>query len=238
MKKIQITLILFLFTSPVIFSQGSTASSVSDNNANTLNRIAGGDGNQTNRVGVVMRFINPPKIVDGSIYLFESWKNYPVNVISKDKKSYTLNNVNFNLRTNRLVTKLSKDSVFVFDMTKIDNINILDKTFKKIDTQIGNRIFEVIFESDDMSILNFHSVKLVEGSVNPMIGRKTDKLMHRETFYVLKGETVVEFRLKKKDILNLIPRDENEKSKLIQYYAANRLSFKSIDDLKEALSNI
>ena len=200
MKKTQITFLLFLFSSSVIFSQSSTATSVSDNNANTLNSIAGGNGDRTNRVGVVMRFINPPKIVDGSIYLFESWKNYPVTVISKDNKSYTLNNVNFNLRTNRLVTKLSKDSVFVFDMTKIDNINIQNKTFKKIPTQIGERIFEVIYESEDMSVLNFHSVKLVEGSVNPMIGRKTDKLMHRETFYVLKGATVVEFRLKKKDI--------------------------------------
>ena len=238
MKKIQITFILFLFSSVVTFSQSSTATSVSDNNTNTLNMVAGGDGNQTTRVGTVMRFINPPKIVDGSIYLFESWKNYPVTVTSKDNKSYALNNVNFNLRTNRLVTKLSKDSVFVFDMTKVDNINIQDKTFKKIPTQIGERIFEVVYESEDMSVLNFHSVKLVEGSVNPMIGRKTDKLIHRQTFYILKGETVVEFRLKKKDILNLIPKDDNEKSKLIQYYAANRLSFKSLDDLKEALSNI
>ena len=238
MKKIHITFILVIFSSSLIFSQGSSSTSVSDNNTNTLNRIAGGDGNQTTRVGTAMRFINPPKIVDGSIYLFESWKNYPVTVISKDNKSYTLNNVNFNLRTNRIVTKLSKDSVFVFDMNKIGKINIQDKIFKKIATQIGERIFEVVYEAEDLSVLNFHSVKLIEGSVNPMIGRKTDKLMHRQTFYVLKGESLVEFRLKKKDILKLIPRDEDERNKLAQYYTVNKLSFKSQEDLKEALSNL
>ena len=46
------------------------------------------------------------------IYLFDTWKNYPVVVNSKDNKTFTLDNVNFNLRTNRLVTKISQDSIF------------------------------------------------------------------------------------------------------------------------------
>ena len=65
-------------------------------------------------------------------------------------------------------------------------LNIQGKVFKKVDTEIGSRIFEVIYESDKVSLLNFHSVKLVEGSVNPMLSRKTDKLVHKEVYYAFK----------------------------------------------------
>jgi hypothetical protein len=185
-----------------------------------------------------MRFINPPKTVDGSIYLFNNWKNYPVVVKSKDNKTFTLDNVNFNLRTNRLVTKISQDSIFVLNMKSIETVDILGKIFKKIDSEIGSRIFEVIYESDKVSLLNFHSVKLVEGSVNPMLSRKTDKLVHKEVYYVLTDEGINELRLKKKSILNSFASNDTEKNSLLNYFLENKLSFKNINDVKVALNNL
>ena len=240
MKKIKITLLVTLLFTSFVYSQSSTSTNVSDNNTQTLLSITGGpNGSSGSRsYGTPMRFVNPPRTVDGSIYLFEDWKNYPVIIKSKDNKTFTLNNVNFNLRTNRLVTKISQDSIFVLNMKQIDNINILGKVFKKIDSEIGSRVFEVIYESDKVSILNFHSVKLVEGSVNPMLSRKNDKLIHKEVYYILNDKGITEFRLKKKFILDSFANNEAEKKSLLKYYSQNKLSFKNLNDLKNVLNNI
>ena len=237
MKKLKIITLLFLTLSFVGYSQ-STNTNVSDNNALALQGITGGNNNGGNGVyGTAMRFVNPPRTIDGSIYLFNNWKNYPVVVKSKDNKIFTLDNVNFNLRTNRLVTKISQDSIFVLNMKSIETVDIQGKVFKKVDTEIGSRIFEVIYESDKVSLLNFHSVKLVEGSVNPMLSRKTDKLVHKEVYYVLNGQGINELRLKKKSILNSFASNDNEKNSLLKYFLENKLSFKKIDDVKIVLNN-
>ena len=238
MKKLKIIIVLFLTISVVGYSQ-STDTNVSDNNARALLSITGGsNGSGNGSYGTPMRFVNPPRTIDGSIYLFDTWKNYPVVVNSKDNKTFKLDNVNFNLRTNRLVTKISQDSIFVLDMKSIENVNILGKVFKKVDSEIGSRIFEVIYESEKVSLLNFHSVKLVEGSVNPMLSRKTDKLVHKEVYYLLNDEGITELRLKKKSILNAFASNDSEKNSLLNYFLGNKLSFKKIDDVKVALNNL
>jgi len=238
MKKLKIITLLFLTLSFVGYSQ-SSSTNVSDNNALALQGITGGNNNGGNGVyGTAMRFVNPPRTIDGSIYLFNNWKNYPVVVKSKDNKIFTLDNVNFNLRTNRLVTKISQDSIFVLNMKSIETVDIQGKVFKKVDTEIGSRIFEVIYESEKVSLLNFHSVKLVEGSVNPMLSRKTDKLVHKEVYYVLNGQGINELRLKKKSILNSFASNDNEKNSLLKYFLENKLSFKKIDDVKTVLNNL
>ena len=238
MKKLKIITLLFLTISVVGYSQ-NTGTNVSDNNARALQGITGtGIGSGNGGYGTAMRFVNPPRTIDGSIYLFNNWKNYPVVVKSKDNKTFTLDNVNFNLRTNRLVTKISQDSIFVLNMKSIETVDIQGKVFKKVDTEIGSRIFEVIYESDKVSLLNFHSVKLVEGSVNPMLSRKTDKLVHKEVYYVLNGQGINELRLKKKSILNSFASNDNEKNSLLNYFLENKLSFKKIDDVKVVLNNL
>ena len=239
MKKLKIITVLFLTISAVGYSQ-NTGTNVSDNNARALGGITGsgnaGSGNGT--YGTAMRFVNPPRTIDGSIYLFDTWKNYPVVVKSKDNKTFTLDNVNFNLRTNRLVTKISQDSIFVLNMKSIETVNIQGKVFKKVDTEIGSRVFEVIYESDKVSLLNFHSVKLVEGSVNPMLSRKTDKLVHKQEYYALNDKGITQFNLKKKSILNSFASNSAEKSSLSKYFLENKLSFKKINDVKVALKNL
>ena len=102
MKKMKSTLLVTLLFTSFVYSQSSSTTNVSDNNALALSGIAGSGGNSApgGTYGTAMRFVNPPRTMDGSIYLFEDWKNYPVIVKSKDNKTFTLDNVNFNLRTN------------------------------------------------------------------------------------------------------------------------------------------
>ncbi|MDB2658619.1 hypothetical protein N9Y73_05080, partial [Flavobacteriaceae bacterium] len=97
MKKLKIITLLFLTISVVGYSQ-NTGTNVSDNTARALQGITGtGTGSGNGGYGTAMRFVNPPRTIDGSIYLFNNWKNYPVVVKSKDNKTFTLDNINFNL---------------------------------------------------------------------------------------------------------------------------------------------
>lgn len=226
---------LLLFFGMHAFSQ-SSATSVSDNNAQALSQL-GNVANSNYGYGRTMRFVNPLKTVDGSVYLYSNWNNMAI-VQAKGNRSFSLQNINFNLRRNRFVSKIGKDSIFIFDMQNIENIRIYGKTFRKIDSEMGSRIFEVVFESKEFSILNFHSVKLVEGSVNPMLSRKTDKLVHKETYYVWKNGYTDVFKFRKKEILNLLSTNQEARNALDHYYKANGLSFKSVEDFKQAFSAV
>ena len=84
MKKMKIITLLFLSISLVGYSQ-SSSTNVSDNNTIGIGGISGNsNGSGNGQYGSAMRFVNPPRTVDGSIFLFDDWKNYPVVVKSKD----------------------------------------------------------------------------------------------------------------------------------------------------------
>tara|TARA_B110000238_G_C15950225_1_gene362884 strand:- start:313 stop:696 length:384 start_codon:yes stop_codon:yes gene_type:complete len=123
-------------------------------------------------------------------------------------------------------------------MEKVNKIIIDGKSFKRIDSEVGGRIFELVYESKDVSILKFHSVKLVESSANPMVNRKTDKFVKKENFFAYRDGKVFDFKYRKKDILKLLASNEREENKLIDYYNKNKLSYKSIKDLSQVLSTI
>ena len=71
-----------------------------------------------------------------------------------------------------------------------------------------------------------------------MLSRKTDKLVHKEVYYVLTDEGINELRLKKKSILNSFASNDTEKNSLLNYFLENKLSFKKINDVKVALNNL
>ena len=193
------------------------------------------DLGQNSTYGRSTRFINPVKIVDGSIYLFNNWNNESV-VVSKDGEEFNLSNVNFNLQRNRFVSKISKDSIFVLSMEKINSIKINNKVFKRVETdELGGRVFEVEFEYLDVSILRFHSIKFVGGSVNPMLGRSKDKLIHKKELYLLLGDEIHKFKLNKKSILKNFAPNKSHGNAWIKYYSKNGLSFRSVEDLKTSL---
>ena len=199
--------------------------------------LVGAANNFQSSYGASTRFVNPPTRIEGSIYLYDKWTNYAI-VETKDRKRFSINNVNLNLRRNRIISKIGQDSLFIFNMEKVNKIIIDGKSFKRIDSEVGGRIFELVYESKDVSILKFHSVKLVESSANPMVNRKTDKFVKKENFFAYRDGKVFDFKYRKKDILKLLASNEREENKLIDYYNKNKLSYKSIKDLSQVLSTI
>ena len=178
-------------------------------------------------------FYNPKRAIDGTEYLFDEWENKAV-VYTKDNYKYSLKNINLNIKRNLFLTRLSKDSIFTFNMNGIDKIVVNNKVYKNIYSEKGRTICEVLFESDKFSILKSFYLHTVEGSPNPMINRVNDKIIRKNTFYVLKGESLIKFRFTKRKVLTLIDSDRIDAIR--EYVKLKNLSFRKEKDVKQILN--
>ncbi len=186
--------------------------------------------------GATAHFTNPKRTTDGSVYLFKKWKNYAMIVTINDEK-FSLNNINLNIEKNVFVSKISEDSIFTFNFNNIDKFIVNNRKFKSFYHINENRVFEVIYESDDFTIMKGYRVSLIEGSANPMINRKNNKLVQKSSIYVMKGNDINSFKLSKKRILALIGNDAERVNKIEQFASENRLSYKDPIDVRSMLEH-
>ena len=229
MKKILFICVLSLF---MIHSYAQDNENVINNTGAALSRAA---NTNLSSFGSSTRFVNPPRKIEGSVYMFDAWNNVAI-IQTKDKKRVAFNNVNYNIRRNRIASKSSLDSLFVFDLGLFDKIIIKGRTFRKLDPDLDGRIFEVLFETEKGDLLSFHYLRVLEGSANPMVNRKVDKFKQTQELYLYIDGDLIPVRLRKKEILKALAKDDAEKKELIKYYKENKLSYKSQEDLKKVLT--
>ena len=55
-----------------------------------------------------------------------------------------------------------------------------------------------------------------------MLSRKTDKLVHKEEYYISNDEGITELKLKKKYILDSFASNDAEKNSLLKYFTDNK----------------
>lgn len=230
MKKIVFICVLSSFMMGLHAQQNEN---IVNNSGASLTRAA--NINQSS-FGSTARFVNPPRKIEGSIYMFEDWFNTAI-VQTKEKKRVSLQNVNYNIRRNRIAAKYSRDSLFVLDLGLLDKVIINGKSFRKLDPDLDGRIFEVVFESEKGDYLSFHYLKIVEGSANPMVNRKVDKFKRTKEDYLYINGELIPVRLRKKEILQALAKDDDEKKKeIMKYYKENKLSYRSLQDLRKVLT--
>ena len=185
--------------------------------------------------GVSAVAYNPKKTISGSVHLFKNWKNYAV-IITLEDQNFSLNNINLNIERNTFESKIPGDSIFTFNFNNIDKFVINNKVFKNYYHNNGNRVFEMIYQSDEFSILKGYRVQLVEGSTNPMVNRKNSKFVQRSSYYLKKGNDIKSFKLSKKRVLGLIQGNQERIKKIEQYVNDNRLSYKKASDVQRMLA--
>jgi len=185
--------------------------------------------------GATMHFTNPKKATHGSVHLFSKWENFGV-IVTNDDQKFSLKNINFNIEKNVFVSKIAEDSIFSFNFNNIDRFIINNRTFKSFYHNNENRVFELIYESDEFSIMKGYRVQLIEGSSNPMVNRKNNKLVQKSSTFVMKGNSIRPFKLSKKRILALIENNEERLDKLQKYVSVNKLSYKKPYDVQRMLS--
>lgn len=205
--------------------------SVINNSAETFRAAV---GPAFGKYGASALFFNPKRKVEGSVYLFANWNNYAI-IHTSDNQKFILRNINLNLKRNTFESKIGQDSLFTFSFNNIDKFVVNSIVFKNYYWDDDNRVYQVIFEDDNFSILKAFSLKLVEGSANPMINRKTDRYIKKERYYVKKDDKIIQFKLTKKRILKLVGDDENKALEIQEYAKGNKLSFKKENDVQKIL---
>ncbi len=205
-----------------------------DTNNNILGALAtyGPDGIN---VGGSSLIRNPPKPIDGTVYLFDGWNNNAVLETSKNQK-FRLRNINFNAKRNVFESQIvGTDSIFTFDFTNIEKISVKNRVFKNVYSPVdgGYRVFEVVAETADFEIYKDYTIDIREGNPNPLLARANDKYIMRDSYYVKKGKSFKKFKLKKSDILKVAGKKSEE---LEKYAKDNNLSFKNERDLRKIAS--
>ena len=200
------------------------------NIANTLSSAA---TNNVSVQGTTGYFYNPRRAVDGSEYLFDTWENSAV-VFTTDNHKFKLKNINLNIKRNSFLSKINKDSIFTFNMNDIEKIVVNNKVYKNIYSEKGKNIYEIVFESDNFSVLKSFYIHKVEGSPNPMLNRKNDRIIRKKKFYVLKNTSLSNFRFSKGKVLALV--DSKNISKIKEYVKKENLSYRKEIDVKQILN--
>jgi len=164
----------------------------------------------------------------GSFFLFDNWR--PTSKVYIRGKEFTFRNVNFNVQSNEFISEVSKDSVFYLLPKYIDFIVIDDKTYKYQLYKGATKFFEVLYENNNKrSIYRGYDVRIIPKSDVGMLNRPYDEIKHEEKFFMMEGVEPIAFKLKKKEILNLIAKDKRDA--VSKYIKENKLSYKKEKDV-------
>ncbi|SNS17493.1 hypothetical protein SAMN06265376_107232 [Dokdonia pacifica] len=219
----------------LMFTMGYGYAQAVDANNNALNALAtyGPDGANIGASSIVR---NPPRPIEGTVYLFDTWYNNTLIVTTTQEKPIRLNsNINFNAKRNVFESKIDKETIFTFNFTNIEKIVINNRVFKNIYSPVDGsyRVFEVIAETDDFEIYKNYTIDIREGNPNPLLARANDKYIMRDSYYVKKGKSFKRLKLKKSEIL----KAAGSKSSVVEQYAKdNNLNFKNERDLQKIVS--
>ncbi len=229
MKKISLTIVLILSCS-FVFAQplGSPIAISNRLDGNLFNFYA------QNNSRVDYAEIKIPKEqnqIEGTVYAFKGWNNR--GLLNVDSRDYKLDNVNFNISTNTLEAKVGKDSLYIFDLANIDHAYINNtklKNFYYAATR-ENKIFEVIYESEDLYLLKGYNIVIEKKEVDPtMVRNRKAKYVKGSDYYIREGNNTKKIALKKKYIMPLF----KDKSVEVNNFAKeNKLSYKKDQDLKK-----
>ncbi|WP_298351813.1 hypothetical protein [uncultured Dokdonia sp.] len=229
MKKIAIVVMCVLATS--LYAQRDDAV---DANNNVLGALAsyGPDGAGVGGSSVVF---NPSRPIDGSVHVFDTWRN---NAIIQTTGGMTLrlrDNINLNAKRNVFESKIGRDSVFTFDFTNIEKMVVNNKTYKNIFSPVegGYRLVEVVAETDDFAIYKDYKIDIKEGNPNPMLAQQNDKYVMKDSYYVKKGRSFKKFKLKKSNFLKLAGKKADQ---LEAYADKNNFNFRDEKDLEKIAS--
>lgn len=187
--------------------------------------------------GFATTFFNPKRPVDGTNYLFDDWSNF-CEIITADNKRYGVKNVNLNIERNTFEAKFSGDSLFVFNFNNIKKFVINNKTYKNYFWDDDNRVYQVVYEAKDFSIIKGFKITEVVGSANPMLGRSRDRLVRKEFIYLRTEEGIKHYALNKRKILKLFSDDKSKQQKLQEYVKKNNLSYKKESDVTKMLDYV
>ena len=193
---------------------------------------------ETTNFGTSFFYNQPNKVVLGSAYLFDEWNNNgEIQTLTGER--FLVRNINLNISRNAFEAKINdNDSIFSFNFNNIDQIIINEKKYKNYFSNGDNRVYQVIYNDKNFSLLKGFSVKLVTSSGNPMVNRSNDKYVKkREYFFRKVNDNLIDsFRLNKRSLNKVIQNSPKGSATVLAYIELNDLSYKNELDVVQILT--
>ncbi len=167
---------------------------------------------------------------DGSFLLFESWNNRAYLYVGEEKLA--VSNINFHVDEEKFISQMENDSTFVYDFKGINRIVVNDRPFISLysSKEGKNKVYEVVAESDELSLVKNYYSDVMTGSANPMINRARNKIKLKSNYFIMINGGLLPFNKKKTGFRSVIPSEKAEM--LERFVKSNKLSYRNDDDLK------
>lgn len=212
--------ILFITSSLFGYSQRTKGGGVVFNNTQQMNYI---------EVPISIKDTS----IDGSVYLFPSWDGF-FKIVSKEGLVSKISNLNYNLKSNTLESKFSKDSVFQFDRKNISYILNSNKKYKFINDGDLNGLFFEIYDGSKIKLFKEFKISILKGVVNPLTEVKDskDKYVQSFNYFIFKENQYKKINPSKGTVLKLL---EDKKDSVKKYVTDNKLSYENDENLNKIL---
>lgn len=222
--KYSILFSFFLLSSYLTFSQNTVESR---NTMESLNTTTYSDG-----IWVPAKPVN--NFIKGSVYLFPNWIGQ-YKVIDKNGVTTNLFNLNYNIKGQTLESTISNDSVFQYDIDKIDYVLYSNNKYKVLENDVMKGLYLEIIDNNKVKLYKGYSVTVVSGNLNPLTQEKIsdDSYEQNSHYYVYINAKYEKIKPSKKSMLKLL----NDKSAEIkEYLSKHTVSFTNDQDLKALLN--
>lgn len=169
------------------------------------------------------------KTITGTNYLFKNFEGI-YSVTNKSGNIFNLLNLNYNLSHGTLETKISKDSVYQYDLKEIDFVVAGNKKYKNLEGSTLNGLVLEIFKGKNFAIYKKIEISVLEGTINPMTQEKIqqDKYVQLYTYYSNINANFDKIKLNKSSILKLV---KDKQVQVKEYAKANNLDFSNETDV-------
>jgi len=178
-----------------------------------------------------VEFVGTLRDKNNDHYMFPKWNNN--GVIFVDRKMYGIGNINFNITTNSVDSRITQDKLFMFQSSSVDSVSINNHLFKRV----GTLLYEVLFEGQNSAFLKKYDIKHVDGFEGRTgVGSKQGPSQTSVVFkYVVvkSGKRMENIELNKKSVLDIF---ENERDVLESYAKKEHLSFRKEEDIIKMLN--
>ena len=195
MKKLIFLIVLFITNS----FQAQKSEKIEDDFQNIVGSSA--------KSGMWVPSAKPDDSIEGSVYLFSNWEQL-FEIELTNKINIKLYNLNYNIQQRTLESKVSKDSLYLFNIENFDRIKLINNTYKVI----NGSLYQEIFNGEKIKCYKYFDVSIKSGVFNPLTQKMTSpaKYVKNEHYFYILNEDLIGFKPNKKNILKILSDKKEE----------------------------
>lgn len=171
--------------------------------------------------------------IKGSVYLFPNFIGQ-YKIIGKNGSSFDFLNLNYNIKTKTLEAFVSKDSVFQYDLNKINYVLHNNKKYTvKSEGNLKGLSLD-IYNSKKIQFFKYFSLLIEKPVINPMTNAVISEAEYEHVFlyYLYINGKEFKIKLNKRDLLDVL----SDKEKVVKEYVnSNDLDYTNVDDICKIL---